>query len=82
MKLGKLLKKSLVNELIFKKGFLSIRGSQLGRCHRALNYSMAGVKQEEAPKRTKLMWEEHLLDEERIVRKLKKKFNIKYSGDE
>ena len=82
MELGKLLKKSFVNNLIFRKGYLNIRGSQLGRCHRALQYSMTGVKQEDAPQKTKLMWEDRLRDEERIVRKLKKKFTIKYSGEE
>ncbi len=81
MELGKLLKRPEVNDLIFKRGFFNIRTSQFGRCHRALQYSMAGIKQEEAPKKTKAMWEDRLLDEERIIRKLKKKFNIKYYGE-
>lgn len=81
MKLGKLIEKKESNRLIYKKGYFNIRTSQLGRCHRALQYSMTGVKQEEAQKKTKLMWGDRLLDEDRIVRKLKKKFNIKYFGD-
>jgi hypothetical protein len=82
MRLGKLLKKSNVFGVLLKRGYLNIRTSQLGRCHRALQYSMTRIKQEEASQKTKLMWEDRLLDEARIVRKLKKKFTIKYSGEE
>lgn len=80
MKLGKLLEKSYVFGVLLKRGYFNVRTSQLGRCHRGLQYSLSKIKEEEPPKGRRKMWEEHLLDEERIIRKLKKKFNIKYYG--
>jgi len=79
MELGELITREKVNDLIFKKGYLNFRISQLGRCHRAVQYSVVGVKPDEAPEKIKKMWAERLGDEGRIVKKLKKKYNVKYS---
>lgn len=79
MELGKLLTKDIVNDLIFRKGYSNFRISQLGRCHRGVQYNVVGVKPDEPPEKTKKMWAERLEDEGRIVKKLKKKFKVKHS---
>jgi len=79
MKLGDLITREKVNDLIFRKGCCNFRISQLGRCHRGVQYSVVGLKQDEAPEKTKKMWAERNEDEGRIVKKLKKKYDVKYS---
>lgn len=77
MKLGK------VNRGHFDRGkFPNFRTSQLGRCHRAIQYAVMGFLPEEPPERIKKMWKERVEDEFRIVSYLKKKYKIKYSGDD
>jgi len=76
MKLGEILKGH------FNRGrSLTFRTSQLGRCHRSIQYGALRLPQEEAPEKTKKMWKERIEDEYTIVSKLKKKYKLKYTGD-
>ena len=78
MRLSKLIGRDRVNDIIFRKGFINIRFSQLGRCQRAVQYNSFGVKQEEPSEKTKGMWKERLDDESNIIKELKKKYEVKY----